>query len=57
MLVKELIKQLERCDPNAKVLIENTNIFLEGTYEALCVKKDINEIYIEPNYTQLIYKE
>lgn len=58
MLVKELMKQLDRCDPNARVLIENTDLFLNGSYEALCVNTDKikKEVWIEANYTQLVYE-
>lgn len=57
MLVKELMKQLDRCDPNARVLIENTDLFLNGSYEALCINVDKikKEVWIEANYTQLVY--
>lgn len=59
MLVKELMEQLDRCDPNARVLIENTDLFLNGSYESLCVDEDKikNEVWIEANYDQLVYKE
>lgn len=59
MLVKELMGQLDRCDPNARVLIENTDLFLSGSYEALCVDEDKikNEVWVEANYDQLVYKE
>ena len=59
MLVKELMEQLDRCNPNARVLIENTDLFLNGSYESLCVDEDKikNEVWIEANYTQLVYKE
>lgn len=59
MLVKELMEQLDRCDPNARVLIENTDLFLNGSYESLCVNEDKikNEVWVEANYTQLVYEE
>ena len=59
MLVKELMEQLDRCDSNAKVLIENTDVFLNGSYEALCVNADKikNEVWIEANSMQLVYDE
>lgn len=59
MLVKELMEQLDRCDPDARVLIENTDLFPNGSYEALCVDEDNikNEVWIEANYTQLVYEE
>ena len=59
MLVKELMEQFDRCNPNARVLIENTDLFLNGSYESLCVDEDKikNEVWIEANYTQLVYEE
>lgn len=59
MLVKELMEQLDRCNPNARVLIENTDLFLNGSYESLCVDEDKikNEVWVEANYDQLVYKE
>lgn len=59
MLVKDLMAQLDKCDPKARVLIENTDVFLNGSYEALCVDEDKikNEVWIEANYDQLVYKE
>ena len=59
MLVKELMEQLDRCDPKACVLIENTDVFLNGSYEALCVDEDKidNEVWIKANYDQLVYEE
>ena len=58
MLVKELMEQLDRCDPNARVLIDNTDLFLTGSYEALCVNVDKikNEVWIEANYAKLVYE-
>ena len=40
MLVEDLMAQLNKCDPKARVLIENTDVFLNGSYEALCVNAD-----------------
>ena len=59
MLVEDLMEQLDRCDPNARVLIENTDLFINGSYEALCVDVDKikNEVWIEANYDQLVYEE
>lgn len=37
MLVKELMEQLDRCDPNAKVFIKNIDLVINGSFEALCV--------------------
>ena len=58
MLVKELMEQLDRCDPNARVLIDNTDLFLTGSYEALRVNASEieNEVWIEANYAQLVYE-
>lgn len=59
MLVEDLMAQLDKCDPKARVLIENTDVFFTGSYEALCVNADKikNEVWIEANYTQLVYGE
>lgn len=59
MLVEDLMAQLNKCDPKARVLIENTDVFLNGSYEVLCVNADKikNEVWIEANYTQLVYGE
>lgn len=59
MLVEELMAQLGKCNPKARVLIENTDLFLNGSYEALCVNADAvkNEVWVEANYTQLVYDE
>lgn len=59
MLVEDLMAQLDKSDPKARVLIENTDLFLNGSYESLCVDEDKikNEVWIEANYTQLVYEE
>ncbi|MFR7913850.1 hypothetical protein [Eubacterium ramulus] len=59
MLVEDLMAQLDKSDPKARVLIENTDVFLNGSYEALCVNVDKieNEVWIEVNYDQLVYEE
>ena len=59
MLVEDLMTQLDKCDPKARVLIENTDVFLNSSYEALCVDEDKikNEVWIEVNYDQLVYEE
>ena len=59
MLVKELMEQLDRCDPKAKVLIKNIDLVINGSFEALCVNADKikNEVWIEADYTQLVYEE
>lgn len=59
MLVKELMEQLDRCNPNARVLIENTDLIINGSFEALCVNEDKieNEVWVEANYNRLVYEE
>ena len=59
MLVKELMEQLDRCDPNARVLIDNTDLYFSGSYEALRVNASEieNEVWIEANYGKLVYEE
>lgn len=59
MLVEDLMAQLDKCDPKARVLIENTDVFLNGSYEALCVNEDKieKEVWIQADYAQLVYKE
>lgn len=59
MLVEDLMAQLDKCDPKARILIENTDVFLNGSYEALCVNASEieNEVWIEAYYTQLVYEE
>ncbi len=49
MTVKELIKKLQKCNPNAKVIIENDDSYVNGMYYATSIEQweDDEEIQVE----------
>ena len=52
MTVKELIKKLQKCNPNAKVIIENDDYYYDGMYYVTGIERwgdddDDDEIQVE----------
>ncbi len=43
MRVKDLIKKLEKCDPEAKIIIENTEVYVPGMYYVTSIDTNIFE--------------
>ena len=49
MTVKELIKKLQKCNPNAKVIFENDDYYYDGMYYVTGIERweDDDEIQVE----------
>ena len=56
MTVKELMKKLEKCNPDSIVVIPNEDIFVNGEYEAigLEVQDYNNTVLIDSNHENLV---
>lgn len=56
MTVKELMKKLEKCNPDSIVVIHNEDIFVNGEYEAigLEVQDYNNTVLIDSNHENLV---
>ena len=55
MLVKDLIKELEKYDPDAIVATENDSIYIGGTYEVTDVDSfEDGIVYVTSDHEKLI---
>ena len=56
MIIKELIKKLEKCNPNSIVVIPNEDIFINGEYEVtnLEVQDYNNTVLIDSDHENLV---
>lgn len=56
MTVKELMKKLEKCNPNSIVVIPNEDTFINGEYEVtnLEVQDYNNTVLIDSNHENLV---
>lgn len=56
MTVKELMKKLEKCNPDSIVVIPNEDIFVNGEYKAigLEVQDYNNTVLIDSNHENLV---
>lgn len=55
MLVKDLIKELEKYNPDAIVVIENDSVYIDGTYEVTDVDSYEDVIvYVTSDHERLI---
>ena len=57
MIVKELMKKLEKCDPNAMVMIFNTDTYISGMYKATDIEVDADGVEILTDYAKLLWEE
>ena len=57
MVVKDLIKKLEQCDPNATVIVENDDTYFSGLYTVTeVVDCEDGNIIIGSNHEKLVEK-
>jgi hypothetical protein len=56
MTIKELIKKLEKCNPNSIVVIPNEDTFINGEYEVtnLEVQDYNNTVLIDSDHENLV---
>lgn len=55
MLVRELIKKLEKCDPDAVVLLENDSLYEDGAYKATSVESyEDGIVYVATDHEELV---
>lgn len=56
MTVEELIKELEKCDPDAIVVISNEDTFINGEYEVtnLDIQGYNDTVLINSNHENLV---
>lgn len=55
MLVKDLIKKLKKCDPDAMVVVENDSLYEDGVYESTAIETYENGVvYVATDHENLI---
>lgn len=55
MLVKDLLKKLEKCNPNAMVVVENDSLYEDGVYEATDVNlSEDGIVYVTSDHERLV---
>lgn len=56
MTVKELMKKLEKCNPNSIVVISNEDTFINGEYEVtnLEIQDYNNTVFIDSDHENLV---
>ena len=55
MLVKDLIRKLEKCDQDAIVAIENVSLYINGTYEVTEVETyEEGIVYVATDHEKLL---
>lgn len=55
MLVKDLIRKLEKCDQDAIIAVENVSLYIDGTYEDTEVETyEEGIVYVATNHEKLL---
>ena len=55
MLVKDLIRKLEKCNQDAIVVVENVSLHIDGTYEATEVETyEEGIVYVATDHEKLL---